>query len=135
MHYLRTINQTTAQMESNQNIATIDLEEMVFYAYHGCFKEEQMVGNRFLVNISLQTEVSVPMQSDRIQDALNYVKVYDAVKEEMMITSHLLEHVTGRIIKRLMNDFPAILHARVKVSKMNPPMGGQMQNVSVTLER
>ncbi|WP_062125710.1 dihydroneopterin aldolase [Geofilum rubicundum] len=122
-------------MESSQNIATIDLEEMVFYAYHGCFKEEQMVGNRFLVNISLQTEVSLPMQSDRIQDALNYVKVYDAVKEEMMITSHLLEHITGRIIERLMNDFPAILHARVKVSKMNPPMGGQMQNVSVTLER
>jgi 7,8-dihydroneopterin aldolase/epimerase/oxygenase len=135
MHYLRAINQTTAQMESNQNIATIDLEEMVFYAYHGCFKEEQMVGNRFLVNISLQTEVSVPMQSDRIQDALNYVKVYDAVKEEMMITSHLLEHVTGRIIKRLAKDFPAILHVRVKVAKMNPPMGGQMQNVSVTLER
>ncbi|GAO30607.1 dihydroneopterin aldolase [Geofilum rubicundum JCM 15548] len=135
MHYLRAINQTTAQMESSQNIATIDLEEMVFYAYHGCFKEEQMVGNRFLVNISLQTEVSLPMQSDRIQDALNYVKVYDAVKEEMMITSHLLEHITGRIIERLMNDFPAILHARVKVSKMNPPMGGQMQNVSVTLER
>lgn len=135
MHYLRAINQTTSEMESNQNIATIDLEEMVFYAYHGCFKEEQMVGNRFLVNISLQTEVSLPMQSDRIQDALNYVKVYDAVKEEMMITSHLLEHITGRIIERLMNDFPAILHARVKVSKMNPPMGGQMQNVSVTLER
>ena len=122
-------------MESHQNIATIDLEEMVFYAYHGCYKEEQMVGNRFLVNISLQVDVSTAMQSDRIQDALNYVKVYEAVKEEMMITSHLLEHITGRIIDRLTNDFPAILHARVKVSKMNPPMGGQMQNVSLTLER
>jgi len=52
----------------------------------------------------------------------------------MMKTSHLLEHVTGRIINRLINEFPAILHIKVKVSKMNPPMGGQMQNVSLTLE-
>ncbi|WP_026473990.1 dihydroneopterin aldolase [Alkaliflexus imshenetskii] len=122
-------------MTSNKQTAIIDLEEMVFYAYHGCFKEEQVVGNSFIVNISLETEVSKPMLTDNIKDALNYVNVYNAVKEEMAINSHLLEHLTARIINRLFEQFSAILHATVKVSKMNPPMGGQMKSVSVTLKR
>ncbi len=122
-------------MTSNKQTAIIELEEMVFYAYHGCFKEEQVVGNSFIVNISLETEVSKPMLTDNIKDALNYVNVYNAVKEEMAINSHLLEHLTARIINRLFEQFPAIMHATVKVSKMNPPMGGQMKSVSVTLKR
>ncbi len=122
-------------MTSNKQTAIIELEEMVFYAYHGCFKEEQVVGNSFIVNISLETEVSKPMLTDNIKDALNYVNVYNAVKEEMAINSHLLEHLTARIINRLFEQFPAIMHATVKVSKMNPPMGGQMKSVSITLKR
>ncbi|ASB49474.1 dihydroneopterin aldolase [Alkalitalea saponilacus] len=115
--------------------AIIELEKMDFYAYHGCYKEEQVVGNKFVVNISLETNIATPAASDKIQDALNYVEVYNVVKEEMMKTSHLLEHVTRRIIDRLFIDFPAIIHATVKVSKMNPPMGGQMKAVSVLLKR
>ena len=122
-------------MTKHSNIATIDLEEMVFYAYHGCFKEEQIVGNKFQVNITLKTDISTPMQSDNIKDALNYVNVYEITKKEISQTSHLLEHVTGRIIDRLFENFTELLYARVKVSKMNPPMGGQMKCVSMTLER
>ena len=122
-------------MNKQDNIATIDLERMIFYAYHGCFKEEQVVGNKFQVDISIRTDVSVAMHSDSIKDALNYVKVYDVVKEEISKTSHLLEHVTHRIVDRLLKDFSTILYLRAKVSKMNPPMGGQMKCVSMTLER
>jgi dihydroneopterin aldolase len=122
-------------MTKHSTIATIELEEMVFYAYHGCFKEEQIVGNRFQVNITLKTDIAIPMQSDHIKDALNYVNVYKITKKEISQTSHLLEHVTGRIIDRLFENFPELLYARVKVSKMNPPMGGQMKCVSITLER
>lgn len=113
----------------------IELEEMEFYAYHGCFKEEQIVGNQFLVNITIETDVTTPAQTDRIQDALNYVKVYDMVKAEMKQTSHLLEHITSRILNQLFEQFPTIKSATVKVSKMNPPMGGQMKRISLTLKR
>jgi dihydroneopterin aldolase len=113
----------------------IELEEMEFYAYHGCFKEEQIVGNRFLVNITIETDVATPAQTDRIQDALNYVKVYELVKAEMKQTSHLLEHITSRILNRLFEQFPFIKSAMVKVSKMNPPIGGQMKRISLTLKR
>ncbi|TKG94514.1 dihydroneopterin aldolase [Puteibacter caeruleilacunae] len=114
----------------------IEIEDMEFYAYHGHFKEEQVVGNRFLVSIHLKTCCKAASQSDNLNDALDYQKVYRLVKEEMEIKSHLLEHLTGRILDHLYADFQdEISWAKVKVSKMNPPMGGQIGRVSVTQER
>lgn len=116
-------------------ITTIELEEMQFYAYHGCFEEEQRVGNLFIVNISLDVDCSKASMSDSITDALNYVEVYNITKEEMTIKSHLLEHVTRRIIERIKETFDShILKAGVvKVTKMAPPVGGQMKSVSTTM--
>ncbi|PRY94392.1 dihydroneopterin aldolase [Marinilabilia salmonicolor] len=122
-------------MDSMIKTGIIELEEMEFYAYHGCFREENVVGNRFLVNISIRTDMTRPMQTDNINDALNYVQVYNLVRTEMQQTSNLLEHVTARVMDSLCRHFPDIEWLRVKISKMNPPMGGQMRNVSVTLER
>ncbi|URW79634.1 dihydroneopterin aldolase [Xiashengella succiniciproducens] len=116
-------------------IATIELEEMVFYAYHGCFTEEKVVGNKFVVNVTIKHDISHARHSDRIQDTVNYVRIYEAVKKEMMVSSNLLEHVTGRIIDNLFDNFPSLTYAKIKVSKMNPPMGGQMKCVSLTLEK
>jgi len=113
----------------------IELEEMEFYAYHGHFEEEQIVGNKFLVNISIETDCSKAAVSDDLNDALNYVSIYKITKEEMEKKSYLLENLTGRIIDRIHKEFPQIVHSKVKVSKLNPPMGGRMEKVSITLER
>lgn len=117
-------------------IATIELEEMEFYAYHGCFEEEQRVGNRFIVNISMEIECSRAAESDNICDALNYVDVYHIVKEEIGIKSHLLENVTKRITNRIRTSFDpqTLISFSVKVSKMAPPVGGQMKCVSLTMK-
>lgn len=120
-------------MEREGLVGLIELEEMEFYAYHGCFKEEQVVGNRFLVNIALKTDCSIATETDNIHDALNYVSVYELTKEQIMQNSHLLEHLTKRIIDSIKSHFPQIEWLKVKVSKMNPPMGGQMKCVSLTL--
>ena len=125
--------QKIRHMKDEKLLGLIELEEMEFYAYHGCFKEEQVVGNRFLVNVSLETECALATQTDDIQDALNYVTIYELVKEQIMQNSHLLEHLTKRIIDTIMAKFPNVIKLKVKVSKMNPPMGGQMRCVSVTL--
>ena len=116
-------------------MALIELEEMEFYAYHGHFEEEQVVGNKFLVNISIETDCSKAAESDKLQDALDYVSIYKITKQEMDKKSHLLEHLVGRIIDRIHNEFPQIVHSKVKVSKLNPPMGGKMEKVSVTFSR
>ena len=113
----------------------IKVENMEFYAFHGCYRQEQVVGGRFLVDLEIETDLEKAAKSDRISDTLNYQAVYEVVKEQMNIKSHLLEHVAGRILDKLFEKFTGIEKATVKVSKMNPPMGGQMERVSVTLNR
>ena len=113
----------------------IQIENMEFYAFHGCYNQEQVVGNRFLVDLEISANLDKATLSDNIEDTLNYQNAYDIVKEQMNIKSRLLEHVAGRILDKLFSRFPDIEKASVRVSKMNPPMGGQMERVSVTLSR
>lgn len=113
----------------------IEVEGMEFYAYHGCFAEEQIVGNRFLVDLRMEADCSKPELSDHIADAVNYQSAYQIVKSEMEIKSHLLEHVAQRILTKLFEKLSGIDVATVKVSKMNPPMGGEIRSVSVSLTK
>jgi dihydroneopterin aldolase len=114
-------------------MAFIELENMEFHSFHGCFKEERIVGNRFLVQFSFEISSEDAEESDNIADTVNYQTVYGIVKSEMAQASHLLEHVARRILDSVCGQFPKIDNAKVKVSKMNPPMGGKMECVSVTL--
>ncbi len=113
----------------------IQIEKMEFHSFHGCYREERIAGNQFLVDMEIETDLDKPSQTDKIEDALNYQKAYDIVKEQMEQKSHLLENVAGRILSGLYDSFGEIVHAKVKVSKMNPQMGGRMEKVSVTLSR
>ncbi len=113
----------------------IEIEGMEFYAYHGHFPAEQLVGNRFIVELTLFTDCSKAAESDDLNDALNYQSVYQVVSDEMQITSRLLEHVAARILNRLYANFLSLEKTRVKISKINPPMGGEIGRVSVTMER
>ena len=116
-------------------MGVIHIEKMEFYAYHGCFAEEAVVGNHFEVNLWMETDMSAPSVSDNINDALNYQLAYFIVKEQMEIRSHLLEHVSQRILDALFERFPQLAEAKVKVSKLHPPMGGPMRGVSVEHSR
>lgn len=113
----------------------IEIEGMHFYAFHGHFESEQRVGNDFIVNLKIETDCSRASISDNLDDALNYQTVYEIVKKEMSVTSHLLENVAKRILDSLYFTFETIKRAEVKISKMNPPMGGEIEKVSVTLSR
>ncbi len=113
----------------------IEIEGMHFYAYHGHFETEQIVGNDFIVDLQIDTDCNKAAISDDLDDALNYQAVYTVIKNVMSIKSRLLENVAQRILDALFADFPNIEKARVKISKMNPPMGGEIEKVSVTLSQ
>ena len=115
-------------------MALISIEKMEFYAYHGCFEEEQKIGTWFNVDLSLEVDTSKAEKSDNLEDTVNYQSVYQVVKEQMMIPSHLLENVARRILDAVGKNFPAVSYAWVKVKKMNPPLGGVMDSVSVEIE-
>jgi len=116
-------------------MALIHLEGMKFYAYHGHFPVEQKVGNEFVVDLKIETSADKAAETDKLVDAINYQLLYDTVKDEMSLISYLLEHVAARILQALYQKFPSILHAEVKISKINPPLGGEIQKVSVILSR
>ena len=111
----------------------IAIEGMHFYAWHGYFESEQIVGNDFIVDVEMETDCKKAALSDNLEDALNYQAVYDLVKREMQIKSRLLENVAKRILDAISEQFPLVKSANVKVSKINPPMGGQVKKASVTL--
>jgi dihydroneopterin aldolase len=113
----------------------IKIENMEFYSFHGHFKEERIVGNRFLVDLTLETDMKVPVESDNLKDAVNYQRVYEIVKFQMEKKSHLLEHIAGRILDAVYSEMEGIKKATVKVSKMNPPLGGKIGSVSVVISR
>ena len=113
----------------------IHIEDMEFYAFHGHFKEEQIVGNKFLIDVTLETDMEKPMESDNLKDAVNYQRAYEIVKQEMQKKSHLLEHIAGRILNALYSEMEGIMKATVKVTKMNPPVGGRVNSVSVIVSR
>jgi 7,8-dihydroneopterin aldolase/epimerase/oxygenase len=113
----------------------IQIEGMEFYSFHGHYKEEQIVGNKFLVDLTIETDMSKPRVSDNLRDAVNYQMAYEIVKRQMELKSHMLEHIAGRILDALFTEMEGIKKATVKVSKMNPPMGGKINSVSVVMSR
>jgi len=114
-------------------MALISLENMEFFAYHGCFAEEQLIGTRFLVNLIIETDTSDAAMDDDLHKTVNYQTLYQIVKSEMEEKSKLLEHVSLRIMTSIMEQFPQLKWVKVKVSKMNPPVGGKAESVSVTM--
>ena len=114
----------------------IKIEEMEFYAFHGHYQEEQIVGNRFLVDLELKTDLRKPAQSDQLRDAVNYQNAYQIVKNEMRRTkSNLLENIGKRILDALFAEMDGIQKATIRIRKLNPPMGGPIRSVGIKMSR
>ena len=110
---------------------------MEFFAYHGCFREEQVIGTRFLVDLVIDTDTGQAEINDDLKKTINYQSVYKIVRTEMQQKSHLLEHVARRILDSVYSNHPEIKHLTVIVTKLNPALaaGGKVREVSITLER
>ncbi|MEP0214650.1 MAG: dihydroneopterin aldolase [Cellulophaga sp.] len=104
------------------------------YAYHGCLNEEALIGSDYLVNVTVDADLTKASISDELVDTVDYVHINHIVKEEMAIRSKLLEHVAKRIIDRIFSELPIVTASEVTVSKLNPPIGGDVEMVSITLQ-
>ncbi|MCS6794641.1 MAG: dihydroneopterin aldolase [Raineya sp.] len=116
-------------------MATISLEEMEFFAYHGFYEEEQKIGNKYSVDVHIEADVSKAVYSDKLSDTLNYEAVYQIVAEEMQKPTRLLEHIAQRIIDSILEHFQAAQKVGVAVSKFNPPVGGVCRKAKVFLQK
>lgn len=111
----------------------IELEEMRFWAYHGCLEREKKEGNLFIVNFKGEVDMSKAVETDRLDDAVNYADIYNVIKAEMAIHSDLLEHVAGRIVKAIETAFPEFRSFTVSIAKRRPPLDGPVQWSRITL--
>ena len=112
---------------------TILIEGIKFYAYHGCMKEEAAIGGHYIVDVSIEADLKKASSSDRLNDTIDYVSVFEVVKKEMAIPSKLIEHVAKRILDRLKKKFPKTVSVEVKVAKLNPPISGEVEKVTVVI--
>ncbi len=113
----------------------IVLDRMEFRALHGCYELERKVGNRFTVDLSVTAELGRVAEEDSVEQAVNYLTVYEIVRAQMQVTQRTIERVAMNIIDALYAAFPQIRHIRCTVSKLAPPLGGKVAKVSVALEK
>ena len=110
------------------------LEDIHCFAYHGCMKEETKIGGNFTVSVAMQLDLQKSMESDNLKDTADYVLIHRIVREEMAIPAKLIEHVAGRILKRLRKEIPFVNTFTVRVKKHNPPVNGQLGSATVVVE-
>ncbi len=109
----------------------IKLKNIKIYAYHGCLVEEKKIGSDYRVDLKIKADLSKSAISDRLSDTVDYVHLNRIVKEEMAIRSKLLEHAAERILVRILDELSMVEKATVEVSKINPPIGGNVEMVSI----
>lgn len=115
-------------------MGVISLEGLEFFAYHGFYDEEQKVGNKYAVDISIEAVFDKAAEEDQLSGTVNYEKLYKIVFEEMAKPSRLLENIGKRIIKSTFHRFPEVQSVEVSVSKFNPPIGGVCNRARVVLK-
>lgn len=113
----------------------IKVKNIKLYAFHGCLDEEAKIGSPYRVDVKVKADLKKSAKTDELTDTVDYVHLNHIVKEEMAIRSKLLEEVAQRILDRFFKEIPMIQKATVGVSKINPPIGGNVAEVVIVLTK
>ncbi|MDP3312945.1 dihydroneopterin aldolase [Lutibacter sp.] len=114
-------------------MGTIKLTNIRIYAYHGCLLEEGKIGSDYRVDVAVKADLAKSAKTDNLTDTVDYVHLNKIVKVEMAIRSKLLEEVANRILDRILLEVEMVKKATVEVSKINPPIGGNVAMVTVKM--
>ena len=114
-------------------MGTIKVKNIRVYAYHGCLIEEGKIGSDYRVDLKVKADLSKSAVTDNLEDTVDYVHLNKIVKQEMAIRSKLLEEVAKRILDRILTEIPIVKEAKVAVSKLNPPIGGNVEMVTIEM--
>ncbi|MFD1161345.1 dihydroneopterin aldolase [Hwangdonia seohaensis] len=111
----------------------IKVENIRVFAYHGCLKEETKIGSDYRVDLQVKANLQESAKTDKLTDTVDYVFLNRIIKEEMEKPSHLLETVAKRILNRIFAEDKLVEKATVWVSKLNPPIGGDVARVTIKM--
>ncbi len=113
----------------------VELEGLEFHAFHGLYPHERESGNWFEVDIAVETDFSVAATTDELSGTVNYEILFRIVKDEMDQPSKLLETVAQKIVNDVLEQLPAVLNVQLKISKLNPPIGGKIKKATISLSK
>jgi 7,8-dihydroneopterin aldolase/epimerase/oxygenase len=113
---------------------TIEVNGIKLYAFHGCLPEEGKIGGNYIVDVTITTDFTEAAKSDDLLKTVDYVVINKIVKEEMAVRSKLIEHVGQRITDRIKQEVNNVEALRVKVTKVCPPINGDVDNVAIIIE-
>lgn len=113
----------------------IILENIRIYSNHGCLDEEALIGSDYIVDLEIAADLSHSAETDELADTVDYVHLNKIVKEEVSTRAKLLETVANRVLLRIQKELPTVTFAKIKLSKINPPIGGDVEKVSIVLEK
>ncbi|MFT5619098.1 MAG: dihydroneopterin aldolase [Arenicella sp.] len=113
----------------------VKLEGMEFFAYHGFYDEEQTIGNKYNVDLSIHVDLEKPAESDKLSETINYEILYRVVRSEMEKPSRLLEHIAARICNSIFDEFESVEEISINISKFNPPLGGICRCATIVYEQ
>ena len=113
----------------------IKVEKIQLFSNHGCLDEEDKIGSAYEVNLEIEADLKPASHSDELKDTVDYVLLNKIVKEEVAIRSKLLETVVNRILNRIFREAPQVTKATVALSKINPPIGGNVARVTVEMSK
>ena len=112
----------------------IEVNGIKLYAFHGCLTEEGNIGGNYLVDVWMLTDFQLAAETDTLENTIDYVIVNKIVSEEMAIRSKLIEHVGYRIVEKLKNTLQNLHEIKVKITKICPPINGDVENVAIIIE-
>jgi dihydroneopterin aldolase len=115
-------------------MGTIKLQNIRTFSFHGCLEEEGKIGSDYRVDLEIKTDLRKSSLTDELKDTVDYVLLNQIVVEEMDIRAKLLEHVAHRIITRIFKEIPSVSRIVLAVSKLNPPIGGDVEVVTIEME-
>ena len=115
-------------------MGTIKLQNIRTFSFHGCLEEEGKIGSDYRVDLEVKTDLRKSSLTDELKDTVDYVLLNQIVVEEMDIRAKLLEHVAHRIITRIFKEIPSVSRIVLAVSKLNPPIGGDVEAVTIEME-
>lgn len=112
----------------------IKLNNIRTFSFHGCMDEEAKIGSDYRIDLQAKGDFTQAASSDELANTIDYVHLNKIVKEEMDKRSKLLEHVCQRIIDRILLEIKMVEEIKVAVSKINPPIGGDVESVTVEMQ-
>ncbi len=113
----------------------ITLEGLEFFAFHGYYDEEQKIGNKYGVDVTVEVPLDKASENDKLSQTMNYEDLYRIVRAEMKKPSRLLENIGNRILISIFDQFPLVTTIDVSISKFNPPIGGICKRAVVSMSR